>query len=218
MYQLQIEPMTHHHSPMHIKLIALIYIIWNYEHLWFHCNARDQSLHGILHNTWTVGYPVILATGNIGPINWSYRYLLYPQSARWMPPLYEYLSRREFHAVTLHPKFHRINPHNTRSDSFSFNDVAVLVPQGDLVNLDIVEVDEIAKDVDIGHFEQPTPPEVIRSEGHFQTEVINRLVIPYVRRAIKATHPSTATGRGCWVLMETFGQGIVLKGNRMLLL
>jgi hypothetical protein len=127
-----------------------------------------------------------------------------------MPRLYEYLSRREFHAITLHPKFCRINPHNTRSDSFSFNDVAVLVPEGDLANLDIVEVDEIAKDVDIGHFEQPTPPEVIRSEGHFQTEVINRLVIPYVRRAIKATHPSTATGRGCWVL-----DGNVWPGNRI---
>jgi len=25
-----------------------------------------------------------------------------------MPPLYEYPSRREFHAIALHPKFHRI--------------------------------------------------------------------------------------------------------------
>jgi hypothetical protein len=127
-----------------------------------------------------------------------------------MPPLYDYLSRREFQTITLHPKFRRINPHNTRSDSFSFNDVAVLVPEGDLAVLNIVEVNEITKHVEIGPPEQPTPPEVIRSEAHFQTEVISRLVIPYVRRAIKATHPSTATSRGCWVL-----DGNVWPGNRV---
>jgi hypothetical protein len=78
-----------------------------------------------------------------------------------MPPLYDYLSCHEFQTITLYPKFRRINPHNTRSDSFSFNDVAVLVPEGDLAVLNILEVNKITKHVEIGPPEQPTPPEVI---------------------------------------------------------
>jgi hypothetical protein len=76
--------------------------------------------------------------------------------------------------------------------------------------LDLVVADDLLQDLDIGAIEPPTPPEVMRSELHFQTEVINRLVIPYVRRAIKATNPSSTTTRGCWVL-----DGNVWPGNRI---
>jgi hypothetical protein len=96
----------------------------------------------------------------------------------------------------------------TRSDSFSFNDVPVLVSEEDLVNLNTVEVNEIIQDVGVGPFKQPTPPEVIQSAGYFQTKVINCLIIPYVWHAIKATHPSTATSCGYWVL-----DGNVWPGN-----
>jgi hypothetical protein len=126
-----------------------------------------------------------------------------------MPPLYEYLSRREFYPVTLHPKFQNTKPNNTRSNHFSFNDILSPVPERDLADLNIAAANKITEDVDINSPEQPTPPEVIRSEGHFQSEVINRLIIPYVRRAIKATHPSTAAVRGCWIL-----DGNVWPGNR----
>ena len=127
-----------------------------------------------------------------------------------MPPLFHYLSRREFAPILLHHKFQNIKPHNTTSYHYSFRDIPQLVPMEDLSDLDIVVVDDILRDFDIGSIEQPTAPEVMRSEGHFEAEVINRLVIPYVRRAIKATNPSSATSRGCWAL-----DGNVWPGNRI---
>ena len=97
--------------------------------------------------------------------------------------MFWWLSRRDsFQPIIFRPKLRNVKLNDTRSNHISFEDILLPVPERDPENLHIAEVNEITRHVVIEPPEQQAaPPKFIGSEGHFQSEVINRLIIQYVR-------------------------------------
>lgn len=103
-------------------------------------------------------------------------------------PLLDYLTLRGFEKLELIPKLKKSEPHNTRSVSFRFDDLVVTIPQDRLNYEDLIAY---GRNQLLGNFNLRdhtiSPPKLISNEAFLQDEVVNRLVMPYVRRAIEAT-------------------------------
>ncbi len=118
-----------------------------------------------------------------------------------MPMLYRRLTSIQLPQINLHSKFetHDVTPKNTRSIHFSSRDIQ----QIDQVSVTFQCLMEMAGDLATQDFPiselSVSPPRPIMNEHHFQNEVVNRLVVPIIRRAIEATHPHhTAIDGNTW--------------------
>ncbi|TFK32697.1 hypothetical protein BDQ12DRAFT_692146 [Crucibulum laeve] len=114
--------------------------------------------------------------------------------------------------VLLHPQCCTDNPHNATSNNFTYKSIPYRVEQEENSRLVLV-VNELESDIAALRVptldEQFMPPVVVRSEHDFQTEVTNRLLVPYVRKAITITRPSTDEQEGGWAF-----DGNTWPGNR----
>lgn len=107
--------------------------------------------------------------------------------------LLDYLTRIGFEPIALTNEALNGPIGNTRSEFYRYHDVPENVPHRKLSELHLTTSTNVRsllqQDLEIEAWTPSSRPRPMRNELTFQGEVINRLIIPYTRRAVVASNP-----------------------------